>query len=433
MAIITKRRKAFTVVYTKIDKENRRKTVYETFYDYSQALNRKSQIEKGIKTIEVDKDTKMIDFLYQYTIIYGQELWSNSKYDIYIGIINNYLYLILQDVKIKEVRKGTAETIINKMKVLPAIGKRHQKAQEFMPKSMQYEAFIFLKKCFDYLVAENLIEQNEFHDIKVENVKSKGVKNKWDIFTFDKVVNNCQDSVVYLFLHLLFSTGLSISEVLGLSWGDLNRENENRYITSDKLLKRINLNTLELLNKQTIIQKYKNNGSTSTNTALVLLKKESNIKRIKIPSQLFDLLMEWKRLQICSTNPSSNIQDLIFTQFDGRPYDERVINKKFKNITDKLSICDVSLNSLKFYGQKLEGKRTVSVKYYQKYGDALRLPKRNPTKLYSKNKEELVYQKNKLNAYLPERKDKNLEILLDEIHKNPDLKKELIKKLISEQ
>ena len=277
MAIITKRRKAFTVVYTAIDKENRRKTVYETFYDYSQALNRKSQIEKGIKTIEVDKDTKMIDFLYQYTTIYGQELWSNSKYDIYIGIINNYLYLILQDMKIKEVRKGTAETIINKMKVLPAIGKRHQKAQEFMPKSMQYEAFIFLKKCFDYLVAENLIEQNEFHDIKVENVKSKGVKNKWDIFTFDKVVNNCQDSVVYLFLHLLFSTGLSISEVLGLSWGDLNRDNENRYIISDKLLKRINLNTLELLNKQTIIQKYKNNGSTSTNTALVLLKKESNV------------------------------------------------------------------------------------------------------------------------------------------------------------
>ena len=45
MAIITKRRKAFTVIYQQVDENGVCKQIYETYYDYQSALVRKNEVE----------------------------------------------------------------------------------------------------------------------------------------------------------------------------------------------------------------------------------------------------------------------------------------------------------------------------------------------------------------------------------------------------
>ena len=66
-AIITKRRKAYNVIYTVENEDGIIEKKYETFYNHEQALKRKKQIEGGkIDKIAVNKNTPYIDVLNQY-------------------------------------------------------------------------------------------------------------------------------------------------------------------------------------------------------------------------------------------------------------------------------------------------------------------------------------------------------------------------------
>ena len=70
MAIITKRRKAYSVIFQKVDKNGTKKTVWETYYDYPSAVARQKELEETIDydRIHIDRDSKIVDFLKQYII-----------------------------------------------------------------------------------------------------------------------------------------------------------------------------------------------------------------------------------------------------------------------------------------------------------------------------------------------------------------------------
>ncbi len=434
MAIITKRRKAYTVIHKVINEQGNAETVYETFYDYTQALDRKAMIEGNIDYLEISPSTKLVDFLIKYTTTYGRKLWSNSKYENILGLINNYLKNIFDDMEIKDIKKGTAKKILNKMKVTPAIGKRNQKAEKYMPLSMQYIAYVFLKRCFDYLVSEKLINHNEFHDFSFDKNVHKVYKNNWSIETFNKIMDNCNEINLYLFLHIIFSTGLDISEILALSWDDLLVDNRSIYIYSNKLLKRRSLTTFELINKELIVEKYKNIGSTNTNTALVLYKKDTNIKKVELSVALYRVLKEWKILQAHGIDVNVNPYQLIFVNFGGRAYEERVLTKKFNKMIIDLEIKDVTLATLKSFGKKKdENGKLISQKYYEDFGSTIKLPRNKTKAIYSKKEEEHLNQKAKLDGYLPEEQNNDLSNLLQKLKENPELKNQIVSKLISEQ
>lgn len=69
MAIITKRRKAFTVIYQKVDDNGISNSVYETYYDYQTALARKKEIENSgtYDKMNINPNTTILNFLVQYT------------------------------------------------------------------------------------------------------------------------------------------------------------------------------------------------------------------------------------------------------------------------------------------------------------------------------------------------------------------------------
>ena len=64
MAIITKRRKAYSVVYQKVDENGVTKQIWETYYDYSSALVRKREIEnEGIHIkMNIKPNTTILNF-----------------------------------------------------------------------------------------------------------------------------------------------------------------------------------------------------------------------------------------------------------------------------------------------------------------------------------------------------------------------------------
>ncbi|MSS57156.1 hypothetical protein FYJ55_09865 [Holdemanella biformis] len=73
--VITKRRKAYNVIYTIQNENGDIEKRYETFYNREQALKRKEQIDGGKRNkIIVNKNTLFIDYLNQYdaSIFIGQ-------------------------------------------------------------------------------------------------------------------------------------------------------------------------------------------------------------------------------------------------------------------------------------------------------------------------------------------------------------------------
>ena len=101
MAIITKRRKAYSVVYQKVDENGVTKQIWETYYDYSSALVRKREIEnEGIHIkMNIKPNTTILNFLVQYATKIGRNQWSSSRYESNMGVINNYISQVVGSKK----------------------------------------------------------------------------------------------------------------------------------------------------------------------------------------------------------------------------------------------------------------------------------------------------------------------------------------------
>ena len=154
MAIITKRRKAYSVIYYKPDENGKLIPVWETYYDYKTALARKKEIEDigNDAKMNINKDTTISDFLIQYINKIGINCWSESSYERNVGLINNYISKVLGNTKVKDIKKDFSQKTIDQLKRTSAIGKRHQQKTEYIPDSMIRSCYAILKSSFDYLV-----------------------------------------------------------------------------------------------------------------------------------------------------------------------------------------------------------------------------------------------------------------------------------------
>lgn len=435
MAVITKRRKAFSVIYHVIDKNGMDKAVWETFYDYKEAVKRKTEIENEEQcSMQFTCQTKILDFLNTYIYRIGLSIWSESRYESNIGIVNNYLRKVLGDNTIADINIEFAESLLSELEKLPAIGKRNQKKSEYMPYSMLYSCYTMLKGTFDYLVNEKLIKDNPFHTVTIPKCKpTNKIENNWNLEYVKLMFEYCDDQRLFIALHLLFGCGLNISELFGLCWNDIYFCGKNSYIVSDKIAKRYNLNTIQAMDQTRIIKQFKNEAFTETNTAFTLLYKETP-RKIMIPQLLVPVIELWKDTQAKMFGMYSVKHKFVIDTETGIPYGERSFSKLFCLVKEKMKHKELTLVKLKNYGvQKDENGVSNAVKFYTENPQCLLFPGVKP-KTHDKNGSQKIKNaeiKRKFDAYLP-KDTSDLEALLEQIENDPKLKMKLIHKLQEE-
>lgn len=435
MAVITKRRKAFSVIYHVIDKDGNDKQVWETFYDYKEAVKRKNQIENTDNVMfEITKETKIIDFLNEYVSSQGLKIWSTSRYQTNVGIINNYLKRVLGNKKIKEINLKFAEILINDLKHLPAIGKRHQKKDQTIPSSMLCNCHTLLKNVFEYLIEIELIEENPFHTVIVPPLnKDKKNKSDWNMEYVKLMLDSCEDPRLFIALHLLFGCGLDLSELFALNWDDIHLSKNANFIVSNKIAKRLNLNTLQDLNKSIIIKQFKNESFTDTNTAFTLLYKERP-RKIMIPAILVPLIKLWREKQTRMFGINPKPHEFVIDTEAGNPYGERTFSKLFFKVKKKMKHEELTLVKLKNYGVKMDiGGISNAVKFYTNNPQSMIFPDIKP-KQHDKNGGQQIKNveiKRKFDSFLPT-DTSDLNVLIEQMKSNPELKMKLIHKLQEE-
>lgn len=439
MAIITKRRKAYSVIYQKADENGKITPVWETYYDYKTALARKKEIESaGTNTkININRNTAITDFLVQYVNKIGINQWSDSRYECSIGLINNYISKVIGNTKIKDIKSDFGQKTIDQLRETSAIGKRNQPKTKYIPDSMLRSCYTFLKSSFDYLVYEELIEVNPFyHCVVIREKKYKETKN-WNLTFVNHLFENIDDVRLFIFMHIMFSTGLGIYEINAISWENVHINEEllktdECYIVSNKSLQRLNKNTIQKIDSKRIIKQFKCDGFNQTNTSLTLLYKDIPERKAHIHKPVALLLKHWKEIQheyITTDNPFN----LVITLINGKPCDDRNMTKIYHRVCEESKLNDLTIMKFKNYSQKVpkNSHKTNADTFYSSIETELTLPKQRIGKPNT-----IKLKKNhfidKINGVLNKQDNSDMKLLLQQLKDNPELKMKLIEQLKTE-
>ena len=242
--IIMKRIKAYNVVYTVPNENGTLERKYETFYDYQDALKRKKQIDGGkANEIVVDKNTLFMDFLNQYVDVIVFKNYAISQYEQMKSYVSNYISKVISDEKIKDIKIQKSKTILNEIKDLPGPRIRNQKKKDKICDSAIKGCYSLLCRASEYLVEQHLMDKNYFQEYRPPVTNKYNGSPEWNISYWNSFISNCTDEKFFIFLHLCFDTGLSISEVRAITVDNLKHLDEG-YLISDKILRRINKNIL---------------------------------------------------------------------------------------------------------------------------------------------------------------------------------------------
>lgn len=438
MAIITKQRKTYTVINYEIDDEGNKIQTREVFYDYQEALKRKNTIESHVvnKEINVTLNTEIINYLLDFCAIRGSQIWSSTKYEIMTRTTYNYLKPLFKKKKIKDVMSNNAQRLIYKLQKEPAIGGGYDPKHDPIPHSMIKQCLTLLRQSFDYLVFIKVIDNNPFHNVEITRKCSKNrVSPEWSMENVIELFNQCRNNKLYIFLHLYFALQLEITEVLALTWDNIqiDKENEKFSLVSNKILRRHNKVLLQNIDKKRIIQKFPNYSNVDSSSTLVLLKKDGTSKKINVPIYIAHLLLKWQKIQ--EERLTVNKYNLVLTLDNGRPYDFDNMRKNFKQLKHECQLEQYSLVKLRNFALKTnENGINNALSYYNCISLPLVIPHYTSKSNYRYHQVKKETKHIDLTSTLPNTKE-TLEVknFIEMIKNDDELKKQLLLKLSAGQ
>ena len=157
-------------------------------------------------------------------------------------------------------------------------------------------------------------------------------------------------------MNLAFACSLRMGEILGLTWDNVHIEDEDiaaddAYIFIDKELARCSKQALEMLGEKDIYHIFVPLlSNTSTRIVLKKPKTDSSIRKVWLPKTVAYILREWKKAQ-------DELRDFLGDEYqdynlvvalpNGRPCENRIIEKEFLLLKEKAGLPNVVFHSLR--------------------------------------------------------------------------------------
>lgn len=459
MASIQKRQTAkgtsYNVVYYYVDENGQKKQRWESFSSYKEATKRKAAVEnqQNEGTFLPPTDQTVKEFLDDFVAIYGTKKWGVSMYDACTSLIGNYIVPILGEMKTRDITTRTVDKYIQTLQQTPPVSTRTRKAKSQYVTDKTVEKIIKLLRCaFRQAVRWELISKNPFDYAtlpKTEYTK----RDIWDAETVCKALDECKDTLLYIAMNLAFACSLRMGEILGLTWNNVHISDaeiaaDNAYIYIDKELTRVSRQALEKIGEKDIFYIFPPTmPNTTTRLVLKTPKTATSVRKIWLPKTLAYILRDWKEHQ-------DNWKDLLGEEYEdhdlvialdnGRPCENRIIEKRFSQLKEKAGLPNVVFHSLRHssttYKLKLNhgdlkatqgdtGHAQASM-VTQVYAHILD----EDRKVNAQKFEQAFYAKPDLrNSHPPEEKQSiDIPLLIEQLKSSPELAKALVA-LISEQ
>lgn len=178
----------------------------------------------------------------------------------------------------------------------------------------------------------------------------------WDAATIRKALEACRDAQLYVAMNLSFACSMRLGEILGLTWNNVHIEpddiaQDNAWLYVDKEVYRARRESIKVLGENSVLHIFDSALKKPTATVLVLKKPktDSSIRKIWIPKTVAYILRHWKECQekLKVTDHSYEDHNLVLAQPNGRPCDDRVIEKKFAQLKKQANLPNVVFHSLR--------------------------------------------------------------------------------------
>ena len=358
MASIIKRKKAYSVVYSYTDERGETKQKWETCYSHKEALKRKAEIENQQfnGTFLPPNKTTVSSFLDDFVRTYGVNKWGVSMYDSNTAIIANYINPIIGELEVQAVTARVVDQYVQKLKKTPAVSRGSRKPRtEYVTDKTIVKIIKVLRCAFKQAVRWELIGKNPFDNVVLPKVEYKK-RDIWDADTIRKALDECADSKLYIAMNLAFACALRMGEILGLTWDNVHVEDadiaaDDAYIFIDKELTRCTKQAIEMLGEKDIYHTFVPlMPNTSTRIVLKKPKTDSSIRKVWLPKTVAYILREWKTAQEELKEFLGNeYQDfnLVVALPNGRPCENRIIEKEFLMLKEKAGLPNVVFHSLR--------------------------------------------------------------------------------------
>lgn len=362
MASIKKRQAkkgtTYSVVYYYIDEHGIKKQKWETYSSHKEALKRKAEVEnqQNEGTFLPPTNQTVREFLVDFVSIYGKKKWGVSMFNSCSSLIQNYIDPFLGDMRLQDVTTRVVDKYIQTLQRTPPVTTRTRKAKTQHVTDKTIEKIIKLLRCaFRQAVRWELISKNPFDYATVPKTEYTK-RDIWAAETVCKALDECKDSLLYIAMHLAFACSLRMGEILGLTWNNVHISDaeiaaDDAYIYVDKELVRASKEALEEIGEKDIYCVFKP-VMANTKTCLVLKrpKTDTSVRKVWLPKTLAYILREWKDHQDSWKNmlgEEYEDHDLVVALDNGRPCENRIIEKRFSQLKEKAGLPNVVFHSLR--------------------------------------------------------------------------------------
>lgn len=312
-AFIRKRSKNY-IVYLEykdnITGKNRQKNM-GSFEKKRDATKRLIEIKESIynEEIALPNEQTLKNFLLDFIEKYKVNL-SITTYNCYLRICTKYIIPMLGHYKLQELKPIHLQNYIDDLTGILA------------PQTIKLHINI-LNLAFKRAYKLRLIRENIIECIELPRIKK--FKNKiYDTENLVKLLEICKNTYMELPIYLAAGLGLRISEVLGLTWDNIDFINNT--ITINKISVR-------------------NNG----NVILKSPKTESSERTISVPNEIISMLKSHKKRQIESKLQGKilNKLNLLFYDKNEQPIAQDVLSKKFNRFLKENNLSHIRFHDLR--------------------------------------------------------------------------------------
>lgn len=277
-------------------------------------------------------------------------------YDSQNALIANYINPIIGDLEVQSITPRVVDKYIQTLQKTPCVSTKTRKARSEFVSNQTIEKIIKLLRCaFKQAVRWELIGKNPFENTVLPKTEYKK-RYIWDADMIRKALDECTDSKLYIAMNLAFACSLRMGEILGLTWDNVHIRDENiaadnAYIFIDKELTRASKQAIEMLGQKDIYHIFVPlMPNTSTRIILKKPKTDSSIRKVWLPKTLAYILREWKKSQDeLKGFLGEEYQDfnLVIALPNGRPCENRIIEKEFSLLKQRAGLPNVVFHSLR--------------------------------------------------------------------------------------
>ena len=358
MASIVKRGSVYSVVYRYEDELGQSKQKWQKCASYKDAQKVKAEIEHGLLTGTFVAPTQqtVAEFLDDFVKLYGEKRWGVSMYMSSCALMRNYILPIIGRLKVQDITPRTVDQYIQTLRKTPAVSTKTHKAATKYLTDTNVEKIIKLLRCaFKQAVRWELIAKNPFDNAVLPRTRYNK-RDIWNVDTIRKALDACESTRLYLAMNLAFACSLRMGEILGLTWDNVHITDadiaaDDAWIFIDKEIARATQQAIDAIGEKDIYHIFEPvMPGTATRVVLKRPKTESSIRKVWLPKTLAYILRKWQQSQaeiIDFLGDEYQNFGLVISLDNGRPVDERMIEKEFNKLKKTADLPNVVFHSLR--------------------------------------------------------------------------------------